>query len=117
MKPYFYRFKPIRVIDGDTVEGDLDLGFRLTQRVHVRLAGYDAPETYRPKDVDEKTKGLRCKEYLEQIVSLGKEMFCESKSIDLYNRPTGILYYQSGIELIEINKLMITFIQTNGLQK
>jgi micrococcal nuclease len=118
MKPYFYRFKPIRVIDGDTIEGDLDLGFRLTQRVHVRLAGYDAPETYRPKDDEEKQKGLLCKQYLEKIIGSAKEFFCGSKSIDLYNRPTGLIYYKApNGDMIEVNRLMITFIQTNGLNK
>lgn len=118
MKPYFYRFKPVRVLDGDTVEGDLDLGFRLTQRVHVRLAGYDAPETHRPKDDEERQKGLLCKQYMEQLMKLAQEYFCESKSIDLYNRPTGLLFYKaSNGDLIEVNKLMVTFIQTNNLGK
>ena len=41
---YEYRASNIRVIDGDTVEADLDLGFGVTVRHILRLAGIDAPE-------------------------------------------------------------------------
>lgn len=41
---YQYRCKPHRVVDGDTVDLDVDLGFHLTVRIRVRLAGIDTPE-------------------------------------------------------------------------
>lgn len=41
---YTYAARVIRVIDGDTIVADLDLGFRLTIRVHVRVADWSAPE-------------------------------------------------------------------------
>lgn len=40
---YEYRATLLRVIDGDTIEVDLDLGFHVHYRAHVRMAGYDAP--------------------------------------------------------------------------
>ena len=68
---YEYRCKIKRVIDGDTVDIDIDLGFDVVladQR--VRLYGIDTPES-RTKDPVEKRYGLAAKEYLKS--KLGKE--------------------------------------------
>ncbi|SVC03485.1 uncharacterized protein METZ01_LOCUS256339, partial [marine metagenome] len=43
--PYEYFFKPTRVVDGDTVDGFIDLGFSVHRKIRVRLGGIDAPET------------------------------------------------------------------------
>ena len=42
---YFYSISNIRVIDGDTIDADIDLGFSISIRRRVRLEGIDAPET------------------------------------------------------------------------
>lgn len=44
MVPYHYNIKSYRVIDGDTIEVDLDLGFRITHNVNVRINGINTPE-------------------------------------------------------------------------
>ena len=54
---YTYFVKSIdRVVDGDTVDISIDLGFDLTKKERVRLAGIDTPET-RTKDTKEKELG------------------------------------------------------------
>lgn len=46
---YIRRFRVVRVVDGDTLLADTDMGFYLRQVVHVRLARIDTPEKYGPK--------------------------------------------------------------------
>ena len=61
---YEYQVKEIvRVVDGDTVDVIIDLGFSLTKKERVRLAGIDAPES-RTTDLEEKELGLDAKEFL-----------------------------------------------------
>lgn len=63
-EPFVYRLKElVRVIDGDTVDLELDLGFSLTLRQRVRLFGIDAPEL-RSKDPEEKAKGMDSQAYV-----------------------------------------------------
>ena len=61
---YEYKIKEVvKVVDGDTVDIVIDLGFDLTKKERVRLAGIDAPES-RTKDLEEKELGLDAKEFL-----------------------------------------------------
>lgn len=65
-----YRCKILRVVDGDTVDVDLDLGFKIVlSKERVRIAGIDTPES-RTRDLEEKKFGLASKERLKQL--LGK---------------------------------------------
>ncbi len=61
---YHYNADLIRIIDGDTVDCWIDLGFDIRIKERVRLAGIDAPET-RTRDLEEKKKGLESKKWLE----------------------------------------------------
>ena len=61
---YEYNCKLIRVIDGDTVDVDIDLGFDIIlKNQRVRLAGIDTPES-RTSDLEEKKYGLAAKKFL-----------------------------------------------------
>lgn len=107
-----------RVLDGDTFEADFDLGFRTWTRVNVRMAGYDAPETWRPKSAEEKQAGQKVTAYLNEIVNEYKDdLYCESLSIDIYARSLGILYAKKNGEFININDMLIKFIVDNDLSK
>jgi micrococcal nuclease len=65
-----YRCKILRILDGDTVDVDLDLGFKVVlSKERVRIAGIDTPES-RTRDLEEKKFGLASKERLKQL--LGK---------------------------------------------
>ena len=59
-----------RVVDGDTLDLDIDLGFRITLRERVRLMGIDTPET-RTRDPIEKANGLKSKEFVIGFVADG----------------------------------------------
>jgi len=61
---YEYKIKIKRVIDGDTIVADIDLGMNVIRiNEHIRLYGINTPET-RTKDLEEKTKGIAAKLWL-----------------------------------------------------
>ena len=65
---YEYRVEVLRVVDGDTVDVDVDLGFSIWLREQrIRLAGIDAPES-RTKDDVEKLYGQLSKKFLTEIL-------------------------------------------------
>ena len=67
---YEYRATIIKIIDGDTVDVDIDLGFNVVLRdERVRIAGIDTPES-RTRDLEEKKFGLAAKARVKQL--LGK---------------------------------------------
>ena len=66
-----YRCKLIKVVDGDTIDVDIDLGFGVWLRdQRVRLYGIDTPES-RTRDLEEKKYGLAAKEYLIKWTGAG----------------------------------------------
>ena len=66
---YEYRCKVIRVIDGDTVDVDIDLGFGVwLHKERVRVYGIDTPES-RTRDKEEKKYGLVAKKYVKDFLS------------------------------------------------
>ncbi len=89
---YQYKIKKInRVIDGDTIDVDIDLGFWVTVSFKVRLKGIDAAET-RTKDLTEKTEGLAAKEWLKKELAREGEWIIETEKQDKYGRILGTLY-------------------------
>ena len=68
---YEYRVKILKVVDGDTVDVDIDLGFGVwLNKQRIRLFGIDAPES-RTRDLDEKRYGLMAKEFLKERLADG----------------------------------------------
>jgi len=88
---YYYKAKCIRVIDGDTIVAEVDLGFNTYTKVSVRLEGIDAPEV-RTRNLEEKQRGLASKKYLEDVFSIEKDFILESKELDKYGRCLGVIY-------------------------
>jgi micrococcal nuclease len=77
---YEYRAKILSVVDGDTVDVDLDLGFKtILHKERVRIAGIDTPES-RTTDKVEKKFGLASKERLKEL--LGKEAIVKTMKPD-----------------------------------
>lgn len=93
---YEYTIKLIRVIDGDTVVVDIDLGFDVWLKdQYVRLAGVDAPEL-KSKDKLHRAAGLLAKTKLTEILSLSNELYLKSSDFqpedDKYGRILGIIW-------------------------
>jgi len=65
---YRYKVDVTRIVDGDTVDVDIDLGFKITmKKQRVRLMGIDTPES-RTRDLEEKFYGKQAKKFLTEIL-------------------------------------------------
>ena len=96
-KPFVYNCTLDRVVDGDTVDVNLDLGFSvILAKQRVRLAGIDTPES-RTRDKAEKVLGLQAKELLKSLCEDG--FVVESLGKGKYGRILGVLYDSEGNSL------------------
>lgn len=105
---YEYRVNKITdVVDGDTIDVEIDLGFNVSYAQRVRLAGIDTPES-RTKDKAEKALGLESKEYLKSKLKDAKLIVIKTEkpdSSEKYGRILGWLYVDGNT--ISINDQMI----------
>ena len=105
---YEYRVKKlINVIDGDTIDVDIDLGFDISLLRRVRMAGIDTPES-RTTDKAEKVLGLESKEYLKKIMKDSKSIVIKTElpdSSEKYGRILGWVYLDGATK--SINEQMI----------
>lgn len=100
MFQYFARVHEI--IDGDTLDVSLDLGFNIQHIIRLRLYGINAPET-RSKDIQEKQLGLKAKQRLIELI-LGKVVTIKThKTSDKYGRYLAEVYLDEN----NINKVLI----------
>ena len=89
---YIYKITVTRVVDGDTVDAIIHLGFDITLKKRIRLHGINCPET-RTRDKAEKVRGFAAKEYLQKIVDHQQgELYLQSMDKGKYGRCVGILY-------------------------
>jgi micrococcal nuclease len=105
---YEYNVKKITaVVDGDTIDVDIDLGFDISFSSRVRLAGIDTPES-RTKDLKEKTLGLEAKDYLKYKIKDAKQIVIKTEkpdSSEKYGRILGWLYLDGA--KLSVNEQMI----------
>ena len=82
---YEYKCKIVKIIDGDTVDVDIDLGFGVwLHKERIRLYGIDTPES-RTRDLEEKKYGLKAKEMVETFKFIGESYEVENEDqIDLH---------------------------------
>ena len=79
---YEYRVKKVhKVVDGDTIDVDIDLGFSVSFFSRVRLAGIDTPES-RTTDAKEKVLGLEVKEKLKKELAAAKDVVIKTEKPD-----------------------------------
>ena len=67
---YEYKCEVTRVVDGDTIDVILDLGFNVLHKARVRLFGIDTPES-RTRDKDEKVRGKMAAKFLQNAIDSG----------------------------------------------
>ena len=92
MKLYTYNAKLDRVVDGDTLDAMIDLGFDTWVHKRIRLLGIDAPET-RTRDLEEKAAGFRTKERLSELLEDSEGLFVvESQGVGKYGRCLGVIW-------------------------
>tara|TARA_B100000427_G_scaffold267410_1_gene233081 strand:- start:663 stop:1124 length:462 start_codon:yes stop_codon:yes gene_type:complete len=110
-----YNFRVVkinRVVDGDTIDVTLDLGFSLTKKERVRIAGVDTPEK-RTRNLEEKALGIDATNYLKDkltdTLKGDDELVIRTElvgGVGKYGRLLGWLYI--GDSDISINEQMIT---------
>lgn len=106
MYEYYVR-KVENVVDGDTIDVLIDLGFDILFQSRVRLAGIDTPES-RTKDLSEKALGLESKEYLKKALKDAKSVVIKTEKMDSsekYGRILGWVYING--DTVSLNDMMI----------
>ncbi len=106
MYEYYVR-KVENVVDGDTIDVLIDLGFDILFSSRVRLAGIDTPES-RTKDLKEKALGLESKEYLKKALKDAKSVVIKTEkmnSSEKYGRILGWIYVND--DTVSLNDMMI----------
>jgi micrococcal nuclease len=93
----YYVKSVTKVVDGDTIDVVIDLGFDISFTTRVRLAGIDTPES-RTRDLAEKTLGLESKKYLADRLKDAKSIVVKTEKInstEKFGRVLGWLYINS----------------------
>jgi micrococcal nuclease len=106
MYEYYVR-KVDNVVDGDTIDVLIDLGFDILFQSRVRLAGIDTPES-RTKDLKEKALGIESKEYLKKALKDAKSVVIKTEKMDSsekYGRILGWVYVNG--DTVSLNDMMI----------
>jgi micrococcal nuclease len=106
MYEYYVR-KVENIVDGDTIDVLIDLGFDILFQSRVRLAGIDTPES-RTKDLKEKALGLESKEYLKKALKDAKSVVIKTEKMDSsekYGRILGWVYING--DTVSLNDMMI----------
>ena len=99
-QPYYYNCALVRVIDGDTIDVDIDLGFNVVlSKRRVRLMGIDTPES-RTRNLVEKALGLAAKDRLIELC--GEKLQLLSQGTDKYGRVLGIPHTVDGQDICKI---------------
>lgn len=103
-----YRAKILKVLDGDTVQIDLDLGFNIVlANQKVRLAGIDTPES-RTANTEEKPRGILSKKKLQEKLPVGSYAMIETmkpdSNDDKFGRILGVFITEDGTR---VNQWMI----------
>lgn len=102
---YEYKCEVTRVVDGDTIDCVLDLGFSILHKCRVRLYGIDTPES-RTRDLDEKARGKLASKFLEDSINKGKQVILRSELKDSkgkYGRVLGSIV----VDDLDINQAMV----------
>jgi micrococcal nuclease len=103
----YYVKKVTKVVDGDTIDVDIDLGFDISFSSRVRLAGIDTPES-RTADKAEKALGLEAKAYLKHAIDNAKAVVIKTEKMDSsekYGRILGWVFLDGS--KVSINEQMI----------
>lgn len=97
---YCYKIKKIvKIVDGDTVDVMIDLGFDIYVKQRIRLAGINAPES-RTRDLEEKKRGMSAKARLQELCDEA-DLILHSCGIGKYGRILGHIY-KDGASLNDI---------------
>ena len=100
-----YSAKVLRVVDGDTIDAWVDLGFDTWKKVRIRMHGINAPES-RTRDLEEKKLGLAAKSRLIEMLEENENKFILiSHGVGKFGRCLGEIFLEKGQN--SVNKQLI----------
>ena len=108
---YTYNIKLDRVIDGDTIDANIDLGFDISVKKRIRFMGINTPES-RTRDLEEKARGLAAKDRVKQLLDGCKNITLHSHGVGKFGRCLGEIMLdmvdgQEKLTLVSLNELLI----------
>tara|TARA_B100000282_G_scaffold295845_1_gene276064 strand:- start:75 stop:491 length:417 start_codon:yes stop_codon:yes gene_type:complete len=103
-----YKCNLVKVVDGDTVDVDIDLGFGVwLRKQRIRLYGIDTPES-RTRDKVEKVYGLAAKDFLSKMLSTGEMSIKTHKDAKgKFGRILGELFMKTSIGELSVNQSLV----------
>ena len=103
-----YKCNLVKVVDGDTVDVDIDLGFGVwLRKQRIRLYGIDTPES-RTRDKVEKVYGLAAKDFLSKMLSTGEMSIKTHKDAKgKFGRILGELFMKTSIGELSVNQSFV----------
>ena len=105
---YEYKATVLRIVDGDTVELAIDVGFNITITENIRLANIDTAEIFRPSNEAERAHGMEAKAFLEDLF-LYKQILIKTSKTGKYGRYIA--------ELIYLDQNVSELLVENGFEK
>ena len=110
-KFYLYKATVTRVVDGDTIDAEIDLGFDIKVKKRIRFLGMIAPES-RTKDLKEKARGLAAKDRVKALLEGCKDIQLKSHGIGKFGRCLGEIFLdivdgQEKLTVESLNELLI----------
>lgn len=108
---YTYKISLLKVVDGDTVDAEIDLGFDIKVKKRVRFMGINAPES-RTRDLEEKARGLAAKDRVKQLLDGCSNVTLKSHGVGKFGRCLGEIFLdmvdgQEKLTLVSLNELLI----------
>ncbi len=96
MSLYNYKAKVLRIVDGDTVNLEIDMGMKIYFKSNCRLSGINAPELS-STDVVIRESAIKSKEYLAMLLPINSIVDLKSISLDKYGRSIGKITTNEGV--------------------
>jgi len=99
---YQYKGKIVRVVDADTFDASLDLGFGISIEQRFRVNDYDAPETWRPRNEAENIHGKAATARAIELL-MGKDLLFESTKVPgIYGRFGATIWLKDGSNYAQV---------------
>jgi micrococcal nuclease len=103
---YEYHAKVVKVVDGDTIDVDVDLGFKITTHQRLRLANIDTPEL-RSSNIEEREAAKRAKERVEELILGEMVLICTSKTGKYGRYIADVFYWTEDNPMVDLGATLL----------
>jgi|TARA_R110002012_G_scaffold137108_1_gene291583 micrococcal nuclease len=105
---YTYKIDVLRVIDGDTIDANIDLGFDISVKKRIRFLGINTPES-RTRDLEEKARGLAAKARVQELLDQADEIHLTSHGVGKFGRCLGEIDFScaEGLTMKNLNTQLV----------